>query len=367
MVELLILGFIWLVVFASPLFVWNGQSSLNWEVILPTWVKLMPFLGLSLVNQFILLPLLFFRKRNRYFVFAGVILIAFSFAIPFLPNQRGPFDRESGGPKFDQGQPPDKPDREQPDEFSIPPEPRMKQGPTPPMNLPPFLNTFLVAMLILGSGTGMRLIFRGSELEQERESLEKEKVKSELAFLRNQVSPHFFMNTLNNIHSLIDLDTEEAKGALIRLSKLMQHLLYDSQMETLPVKEEIAFIRSYTGLMKLRFTEKVKVNLHTWAEDPEVRIPPLLFTSLLENAFKYGVSYREKSFIDISLTAGDGKLVFKVSNSIIEKRKPLRTDENSGIGLENTRKRLDLLYGKKYKMDVSDENGVFDVTLTIPL
>ena len=119
--------------------------------------------------------------------------------------------------------------------------------------------------------------------------------------------------------------------------------------------------------MKLRFTEKVKVSVNITTDDAGIMIPPLLFTSLLENAFKYGVSYREKSFIDISLQTMDGKLVFKIANSIIAGNRQVREPEKSGIGLDNTRKRLDLLYPRSYKMEVTDTNGVFTVTLILPL
>jgi two-component sensor histidine kinase len=350
--ETLILAFIWIALLASPLIVLNGNEGLKWNVIFDAWLRIVPFLGLTLLNHFVLVPFLFFRKMRWYLVGGTLVLVLFSVSFSLSQNFR-----ESRRPG---------PDRRGIVEDQWRPDPG-RPNPPVPGSLPPYLNTFIVSLLVMGFDTGMRSIFRAAKTESEKEKLEKEKVKSELAFLRNQVSPHFFMNTLNNIHSLIDFDTEEAKSAVIRLSKLMQHLLYDSDKDTIPLKEEIAFIQSYIELMKLRINEKVKVNLNVQAEDSGVTIPPLLFTSLLENAFKYGVSYREKSFIDISLNAGDGKLVFKVSNSIIRQKNPERTAENSGIGLENTIKRLDLLYGATYRMDISDADGVYDVTLTIPL
>ncbi len=143
------------------------------------------------------------------------------------------------------------------------------------------------------------MMVRWSKLEQEKTLLEKENVQNQLAFLRNQVSPHFFMNTLNNIHALIDVDTEEAKEAIIKLSKLMRHLLYDSQAELVPLAKEMEFIQSYINLMKLRFSEKVKINLSIPDQLPDKSIPPFLFTSFVENAFKHGISYQNSSFIDI--------------------------------------------------------------------
>lgn len=353
LIEILILAFIWVVIYTLPLIVWNGGGGLNWEVILDTWRRLLPFLLLSLLNHFILVPFLFFRKMGRYFAVAAVTLVLFSIGSTLTRNSEinrrfGPVSR--------------------PLISDVPPDaPGMRPGQPAPGNLPPHLNTFIISLLIMGFDTGMRSIFRSSKTEQEKEKLEKEKVKSELAFLRNQISPHFFMNTLNNIHSLIDLDRDGAKDAVIRLSKLMEHLLYDSEKEQIQLKEEIAFIQSYIELMKMRFTEKVKVNVNIQTADTEIMIPPLLFTSLLENAFKYGVSYREKSFIDISLATREGKLEFKIANSMIPGKKQIQDTENSGIGLDNTRKRLDLLYASRYQMNVSEADGVFSVTLILPV
>ncbi len=361
LIETLIVALIWLALFASPLIIWNGDRGLNWGVIFDAWLRLLPFLGLTLLNHFILVPFLFFRKMGRYFAVATLTLVLVSVGFTLMQNhknnQRPGHDNR---PLFR-----DVP----PDARGMQPEmqPGMQPGQPAPGSLPPYLNTFIISLLIMGFDTGMRSIFRSSKTEQEKVELEKEKVKSELAFLRNQISPHFFINTLNNIHSLIDLDSEGAKDAVIRLSKLMQHLLYDSDKEVIRLQDEIAFIQSYIELMKLRLTEKVKVNLTIHSDETGIMIPPLLFTSLLENAFKYGVSYREKSFIDISLVTKGGKLEFKIANSIIAGKKQIQDPESSGIGLENTRKRLDLLYSGRYNMDITNTNEVFTVTLTLPV
>lgn len=370
LIEILILAFIWLALFASPLVVWSGKDSLNWGVIFDAWLRLLPFLGLSLLNHFILVPFLFFRKMSRFFAVATVTLVLFSVSFVLMQNHK---DNQRPGPDnrpMFRDVPPDEPgitDLEFGQQLPIRPERRIQPWHPAPGSLPPYLNTFIISLLIMGFDTGMRSIFRSTNTEREKEKLEKEKVKSELAFLRNQISPHFFMNTLNNIHSLIDFDGNAAKDAVIRLSKLMQHLLYDSDKDTIPLKDEIAFIQSYTELMKLRVNEKVNVSLNIQTEDPGVEIPPLLFTSLIENAFKYGVSYRGKSFINISLVTSNNQLTFAISNSMIPGKVHILESGNSGIGLDNTRKRLELLYSKRFQMVVTNAEGVFTVTLTLPL
>lgn len=193
---------------------------------------------------------------------------------------------------------------------------------------------------------------------------EKENVENQLAFLRTQVSPHFFMNTLNNIHSLIDFDTTEAKDSIIRLSKLMRHLLYDSEAEQIPLRKELEFIQNYVELMKLRFSNKVNIELDIPGQVPDKTIPPLLFTSFVENAFKHGINIQGSSFVFITFAFVDECLVFAMKNS---KSGLQKDDEHKGIGIENSRKRLDLLYGDRYSLEIDDGKDEFVLSLTLPL
>jgi LytS/YehU family sensor histidine kinase len=171
------------------------------------------------------------------------------------------------------------------------------------------------------------------------------------------------MNTLNNIHALVDIDTDEAKKAIIKLSNLMRHLLYDSEEKMTPIKKEINFIESYVELMRLRFSDKVKVKVKITDQIPNKSIAPLLFTSLLENAFKHGISYNADSFINIVLTFNEDKLIFEIENSNHFKK----TETASGIGLENTKKRLDLIYKNKYTLSIDDNEKIYRVNLSVPI
>lgn len=201
------------------------------------------------------------------------------------------------------------------------------------------------------------------QLSIEKGKVEKFLIESELAFLRNQVSPHFLMNTLNNIHALIDIDSEEAKHSIIILSKLMRHLLYESEREANPISMEMDFIRNYIDLMRLRFAEKTKINLNIQETMPSKSIPPLLFTSLLDNAFKHGIAASKVSLIDIGILFTTSQLIFKIKNSI-----PKHTKSNtpSGIGIKNTRKRLNLLYRDNYELEISKINDTYFAKLSIP-
>lgn len=218
--------------------------------------------------------------------------------------------------------------------------------------------------MIVGFDTGLKLSVKWVQSEQKRMNAEKENVESQLAFLRNQVSPHFFMNTLNNIHSLIDFDKEQAKESIIQLSKLMRHLLYDSEIEKIPLQKEMSFIRNYVELMKLRFSEKVIINLDIPEKLPNKSIPPLLFTSYVENAFKHGVSYKYISFINISFSFTEDELTFDISNSQTPNE---HVEEPSGIGIANSRKRLDLIYGTNYTLEIDDNKTEYSVHLNLPI
>jgi len=191
---------------------------------------------------------------------------------------------------------------------------------------------------------------------------------TELSFLKHQISPHFFMNTLNNIHALVDIDREEAKNAIIKLSHMMRYLLYESDIQKVSLRKEIDFINSYIELMRLRYDE---YNLKVETEYPDnadtVTVPSSLFLSFIENAFKYGVHPRIRSVIKISLSvsAQNDRLTFRVVNSLWDVTPNLT--ESTGIGLENVRKRLDLIYRDSYTLDIGSADNLYEVTLTIPV
>jgi LytS/YehU family sensor histidine kinase len=166
------------------------------------------------------------------------------------------------------------------------------------------------------------------------------------------------MNTLNNIHALVDIDTGKAKSTIVELSKLMRYVLYEASNKTILLLREVQFLENYVTLMSLRYPEKVSI------EVPEVQIPPLLFISFVENAFKHGVSYRKESFVHVVMQLEEGnRLAFRCTNSTGTSS----DEQHHGIGLENIRKRLRLLFGNDYTLSITEEDDKFDVLLIIPL
>jgi len=172
------------------------------------------------------------------------------------------------------------------------------------------------------------------------------------------------MNTLNNIHALIDIDTEEAKNAVIKLSKLMRHILYDSETSQISIQKEVDFIVHYIDLMKLRFSDKVKIDLSIPEKLPDKSIPPLLFTSFVENAFKYGISYHSESFVSILIQAKKEHLHIDISNS---NHASLQQKSGKGIGIANATTRLKLLYKDNYNLNISEDDKTYKVHLSIPI
>ena len=172
------------------------------------------------------------------------------------------------------------------------------------------------------------------------------------------------MNTLNNIHALIDIDAELAKDTVIELSKMMRYVLYDSEQDSISLEKEVQFLQHYIQLMRLRYSDTVEINLNTPAQPPlGVKVPPLIMIVFVENAFKHGVSYDSPSFVHINLWCDDDNAICQVRNS---RHKGLKV-EKGGIGLENVRKRLDLIYGPEgYTLDILKEEERYTVKLIIP-
>ena len=304
------------------------------------------------------LPFLFFRNRRWLFFISNLVLIlVLAVGVhfyrtrilmpPMQENRREALAPLPGTP------PPHRENLPPPRRENLPP-PQMdgRQGPSTMATsqaAPSLFKFHGISVLVIGFDTGLQISVKWAHSEQLRIQAEKDNVENQLAFLRNQVSPHFFMNTLNNIHSLIDIDTTEAKESIIKLSKLMRHLLYDSEVEQIPLKKEIEFIQNYVELMKLRYSDKVQIDLQLPGQLPDKSIPPLLYTSFVENAFKHGISYQESSFITIAFFIEAENLVFEIKNSNPGIK---REEESSGIGIENSRKRLDLIYGNRYTLEI---------------
>ena len=297
------------------------------------------------VNYLIITPHFFFNKRKLYF-FAVLLLFVFLllFVSQYLYNL---FQLEYLNPL-------------RPSEGRNMPRPRA-------FGLhPKLVDNFFLMIVVLGFSTGMANLQRLKNNKEEQKEIEKERLNTELAFLKNQISPHFFFNSLNNIYALIAINANEAQKAVEKLSGLMRYLIYDSDIKTVALKKEFVFMQNYIDLMQQRLTSKVKLIVNIQDDVPSVEIPPLIFITFVENAFKHGISYRNKSFISISLKTEGDMLLFKCENSIADNTNKAAT-EKGGLGIVNIKRRLNLLYGDKTQLIRSDKEDVYSIDLKIPL
>jgi len=196
-----------------------------------------------------------------------------------------------------------------------------------------------------------------------RKFIENEYLKSQNAFLSYQIQPHFFFNTLNSIHALIDISQDQAKSTLIDLSKLMRYVLNVSEQKEVSIKKEIEFLHNYCDLMKLRISDDFKFKFETILSSEDKSITPLLFIVLVENAFKHGVSGLDSDFITISCIQNENALLFSVHNSKYERT--VQTSTDSSIGIENLKTRLQLMYPNTHTLQVSESDNDYKSILTI--
>jgi LytS/YehU family sensor histidine kinase len=202
--------------------------------------------------------------------------------------------------------------------------------------------------------------------EAEKSEAEKRNLESELQHLRYQLQPHFFFNSLNNIYSLVDVSPTKAQEAIHNLSKLMRYLLYDTSREKVELSQEISFMTQYIQMMELRHTDKTKTTFSfPDVADNQCEIAPLLFIPLIENAYKHCVSATQPSAIFFKITIDANELVFFGENTNFPKDNSDKS--GSGIGLENLKKRLDLLYPHKYDFKYGVRDNYFRVRLKIEI
>ena len=291
------------------------------------------------VNTNVLVPRFLLNSQFVYYISTIIALVA---AIAFVNRQvENALDSSMIFPKK----------RHEQVEFLKPP-PR----PMPEQHRPIDRPTIIISALVLGIGTSMTVIQNRQKDKQEREKLENDKVSSELSFLKAQINPHFFFNTLNNIYALTQVDAEEAGKAIHRLSRMMRYLLYETQEGQTMLSREIDFVKDYVSLMQLRLTEAVKLIVDIPPQLQDMSMAQMMLLPFVENAFKHGVSATEQSHIGILIRQQGSELELTVKNSIM-KDNHINLESNSGIGLQNTRRRLELLYPGKYKLETNEMNA----------
>ena len=330
---------VWMVIILVP--VLNSKMleevHVSLENILIAWLKIAPYLLIFIIHNSLIAPRLLLRKhRYVWYLVVNLLTITAVFSLVAIYEKYAPYDTE----------------------------PYILNGKASFTDLAIYWN-ILLGFFMTGLNMGIKLLYRSLRDEQQMDELKRQNLQAEMDYLRYQINPHFFMNTLNNIHALIDIDTEYAKSAVIELSKMMRYVLYESGSETISLKKDIQFIENYIELMRIRYDSSIDICLDYPATIPnKVAIPPLLLIVFVENAFKHGVSYNHASFIHIRIGYRDDAVTAVISNSRHEKSRPGTT----GIGLENVKKRLALIYQDNYTLSIDDSDpAVYTVKLIIPI
>jgi two-component system, LytTR family, sensor kinase len=224
--------------------------------------------------------------------------------------------------------------------------------------------------LLLAVSTAFEMIVNWEYQKRTQETIEKEKISAELSFLKSQINPHFLFNTLNNIYSLAERKSDKTGQSILLLSNLMRYILYDTRDGKIMLKNEIKHLEEYIELQRMRIVEvsNVFISFENAVKNDRILIEPLMFIPFVENAFKHGISYTSRSFINMNLSLNESILKFKISNS---KRQVngMKADhlQSHGVGIVNTRRRLDLLYRDRHDLKITDEFDSYTVELILKL
>ena len=329
---------IWVLVLLAP-FMNSGMMSeeiVDARSSLLSWLKVLPFYMLFLVNNLLLYRTLWSKRRYIIYFSVSTLLIVGVFTLLELYEQSN---------------------------IAIMQSPGLAELQHVGLTVFPWWGNMIAAALMFTANNSIRTLYLRMQSDEDTERLQRQNLQAEMYYLKHQINPHFLMNTLNNIHALVDIDGEAAKQAVIQLSDMMRHVVYDTGGDLISLKEEIKFINNYIELMRIRYTDDVKIAY----SKPDVlqgrvEIPPLIFIVFVENAFKHGVSYDNASYINIDIKCEDGYVVGRFENSV----NPAKRSDKPGIGLENVRKRLDLIYNDHYDLQIEEKERSYCITLKIP-
>lgn len=372
---------IWAMLYASPVIniytrmAGNPRITFSWTEILHAWEYTSTWLVMFAIHNFLLLPLLLRKRKTGTYLCLSFLILLTGMFITYLnrPMHKSQYKTRMeaewkadslayervAAVRLGDGRycSPQNPMRRKPLDFQpIDPLPMLGPGE---------LVAFFGGLLLMGMNLGVKLYFMSQRDRERQKIIDQRNLEQQMEYLKYQVNPHFFMNTLNNIHALVDIDPERAKTTIVELSKMMRHILYEGSKKLIPLTREMEFLNLYVQLMRLRYTRKVHINVDVPPQLPELKLPPLMQIIFVENAFKHGISYREESFIDIKLRVENKRLLFSCCNS--KPTQVQRTNEKGGMGLQNVRQRLELLYDDDYTLDISDGEKTYEVKLDIPM
>ena len=328
----------WAFLFLSPLTFWRG-TGFNFVHYLMTCMQPLMVMVVFYLNYLVLAPKLFVAGKHRYDLLINVVLLI---ALGSLVHYWMSYVNTLYVPNY---------------------------KPVPDMlgTISYIARDTLNLAVFAAGATALALARRWVTADQKLKEMEATQAMAELRNLRNQINPHFLLNTLNNIYALTAFDVPKAQEAIQELSKMLRHILYDYQQPSVSLKDEVEFLKNYVNLMRIRLPQSVDIKCQFSIDNPQVEITPMLFISLIENAFKHGVSPSEPSFIHISIESDDKQIICDIQNS----NHPKAASDHSGhgIGLRNVQRRLDLTYTGRYEWQQgpSPDGTIFQSKIIINL
>lgn len=350
----------WLLLYAAtPLYMYysliSTHEAVQWGVLWDTCGYITAFFLLFVIHHYVLIP---FLLNNRHKVaYIACLFISFALFTSYIKYKEPEFIPRHDMHRMElHGQMP----MDRLHDVKRKPHKRL------PLS-PPDMARMTIAILMIGADMCYAAWLNDEKMRKRLMLLEQQNLKQELEHLRYQINPHFFMNTLNNIHALVDIDPEKAKTSIVELSKLMRMILYDSDKQMTSLPQEIEFIKNYIRLMRLRFTDNVTIHTEFPNNPPHKDIAQMVLVTFIENAFKHGISYMQPTIIDIAIRLHGNKLLFTCANTVRPADKNNSNEKKGGLGLANVKKRLDLIYGNEYKLDIKGQSTRYKVRLLLTL
>lgn len=412
--EELIYFIIWLSAFLFPLVVGRLQQAVHpadlvsgtlqqgilWHEIIHLWKLVGVFCVCFVVHNHFIAPHLVYRNRRAlYFSLAVGLLLLFTVVHCYVARHDTPFFRRGPhGPAATEYTYVHAPN----DSYNAPggklfrhshrPRPRSHGLFPMPIDfvIPRELSAVLTMALLFGANVAVKFSFKSVDERLRISQLERRNLEQQVQYLKYQINPHFFMNTLNNIHALVDINPEQAKTTIVLLSRMMRYVLYDGERRLMPLRREAESIHHYIRLMRIRYPKNVDIRYNSVSELSEALVPPLLFITFVENAFKHGISAAVPSFVHVDLisaapenssedahgfsevSASEASHVCLVVTNSIPPQQPqsvqhTQQPKEGGVGLKNALERLCLIYGTDFSYRVDRTPSSYKVTLALPL
>lgn len=325
--------FFWMLVFGIWYFLRYEDYAVPGRAFKVTLIKVIDLALMIYITNYLLIPRLFYKKKYGWFILALILLVLTSSV-----TKMNILGRIMNAPQL----------------YSLSGD--MKQR---------IYDNVIPHFFLVIAGAAVKLMIDYARLQQRMAETAKEKAEAELNFLKSQINPHFLFNSLNSVYFLIDKNNTEARQSLHKFSDMLRYQLYEMNGAKIPVEKEISYLKDYVDLQKLRKDDHFSVSLNYSPQVSGFLIEPLLLVPFVENAFKHVSTHTDgNNFIKLDLSRNNGQFAFSATNSKDEGK---TTDPYSGIGLNNVKRRLELLYPGKHELNIKDENGVYKVDLKLKI